>query len=122
MKLSQHLIYSAVALGIVVASVALPTVVFGADRYAADTEKTACDFASVKSTLKEELRCNTSKTSCLIITDRALAEANIAIFTRQVCPGANPDIVKINGVWHSRYMCRGVLSQTRFAVVSYVPN
>ena len=121
MKLSQHLIYSAVALGIVVASVALPTVVFGADRYAADVAQTAADFVpTAAGHLEEGMRCNSRQTACTIVTDRLLGEAHIALYTRRICPSANPDIVKVGHQWHARFMCSGVLSEIRFNIVRHV--
>ena len=74
--------------------------------------------------LKEEMRCNIKKTSCIIITDRDLDIPHVSIFTREICPDAKPYVVKIERnnhvTWHSRYTCKGVLRQTIFSKVSYI--
>ena len=74
--------------------------------------------------LKEEMRCNIKKTSCIIITDRDLDIPHVSIFTHEICPDAKPYVVKIelnnHVTWHSRYTCNGVLRQTIFSKVSYI--
>lgn len=121
MNLLRHLVPFAVAAGIVTAAATLPKVVFGADRYAADVAKTAADFVPTAARhLEEGMRCNSRQTACTIVTDRLLGEAHIALYTRRICPSANPDIVKVGHQWHARFMCSGVLSEIRFNIVRHV--
>lgn len=51
-----------------------------------------------------KVTCNKAKTECNVYTSYKLEKPHLALATREVYPGVRPEIVCINGVWHSRFI------------------
>lgn len=66
-----------------------------------------------------EIRCNIRETKCLLINWHDIDKHHIAVITRRYCQSARPSVLKINGTWHSRFTCNGVLKEMRFQEVKY---
>ena len=103
--LTKNIIAISLPVAIVVAAIALPKIAGASE-------------------LKEEVRCTIRQKNCIVITDRQLSIALVSLFTREICPGAKPDVVRMekNGhtSWHSRYECNSGLRQTIFTRVNYI--